>query len=326
MRLPKTLSHSSVSLYHKDQEEFYLRYLCEHRPPRTPQQNFMAIGSAFDAYVKTELYRDLFGDDGKFEFDQVFNDQVEEHNREWARVEGAYVFKSYCYTGAYVELRRLLEQAKEPPRFEFTVTGQIGDAPFLGKPDCYFIHRSGFPVMLDWKVRGYCSKSPNSPTPGFQMCRDGWSPEYAKATRGANNPHKLYLKHDYHGMEINAGWLEHGSTDYADQLSAYTWLMGGEVGKEFLGCIDELVCKPGKERPLIRVAQHRSRVSALHQQGLFDRIQATWAACVTGHVFSDKTREESDERCLELDNISLGLQTDAEHGDYFNQIVRSGYR
>lgn len=328
MRLPKTLSHSSHSLYAKDEQEFYLRYLCEHRPPRTPQQNFMAIGSAFDAYVKTSLFFDLFGNNDGFDFNQVFEDQVEPQNRDWALEEGAYVFKSYCYTGAYDDLRKLLEQAKEPPRFEFTVTGEIGDmgVPFLGKPDCYFIHKYGFPVMLDWKVKGYCSKSAQSPTPGYQMCRDGWSPEFAKPTRGGNRAYKLYLPYDHHGMEINAAWLEQGSTDYADQLAAYTWLMGGKIGEVFLGCIDELVCKPGPQRPLIRVAQHRSRVSMSHQLDLLERIEKCWTACVTGHVFSDKTKEESDARCEELDNIAIGLQSDGDHGDYFNEIVRSGYR
>ena len=332
MRVPKQLSHSSVSLYHKDPEEFYLRYLCPHRAPHTPQQNYMAIGSAFDAYAKSALHEALFGQGAsdQFQFTAIFEEQVEPQNRDWALVEGKFVFDAYVTSGAYDDLLALLKQSKTQPRFEFTVKGEIqGDefiVPFQGKPDCYFTHRLGFPVMLDWKVRGYCSAYAQSPSKFYQLVRDGWTSTTTKPSRGASKPHKLYLPYDYHGMQIHAGWLEQGSSDYADQLSAYTWLMGQRIGDVFLGCIDEIVCKPNKPRPLMRIAQHRARVSASHQIDLLSRIEACWRACTTGHVFTYLSQEENDERMASLDRTALGLLQNDEHASFFNEITRAGYR
>ena len=55
MRKPTYLSFSSMTLHEKDQDEFYLKYLCENRPGRLPQTGPMCVGSSFDAYVKSAL-------------------------------------------------------------------------------------------------------------------------------------------------------------------------------------------------------------------------------------------------------------------------------
>ena len=51
------LSPTSLSTWKKcvdagDMTEFFIRYLADKRPPRPPQTIPMAVGSAFDAYVK----------------------------------------------------------------------------------------------------------------------------------------------------------------------------------------------------------------------------------------------------------------------------------
>ena len=56
MRKPKHLSYSSLSLWYKDREEFFVRYLSDTKAPRLPQENYMSIGSAFDAYAKSALH------------------------------------------------------------------------------------------------------------------------------------------------------------------------------------------------------------------------------------------------------------------------------
>lgn len=55
----KYLSPSSYMKYMKNKEEFFLQYMVpdELRPPRPPQTEQMAIGSIFDALVKTALSR-----------------------------------------------------------------------------------------------------------------------------------------------------------------------------------------------------------------------------------------------------------------------------
>jgi hypothetical protein len=322
MRQPSYLSHSSVSLWYKDREEFYVRHLCDHRLPKTPQQNFMAIGSGFDARVKSELHTALFGpgSDPQFEFQSIFEDQVEDHNRDWCIENSWYVFKSYKASGAYDELLQLLQQSDTPPRFEFTVHGELAGVPFLGKPDCRFT-LSGHPVILDWKVRGYCSNSAQSPTKFYRLCRDGYVGKQSKSHRKS---HPQFLAEQFHGLEIHAGALEDGEPDYADQLAAYSWLMGERVGGEFVGCIDEIVAKPADPFPLLRVANHRARIRPDYQRALLKRITDCWAAITTGHIFTDRTKEESDERCKELDQIAISLSGDDD--DFFHQITKSGYR
>ena len=56
MRMPEYLSPTSLNVWKRDQEQFYLQYLAEKRPPREPQTQPMAVGAAFDAYVKSYLY------------------------------------------------------------------------------------------------------------------------------------------------------------------------------------------------------------------------------------------------------------------------------
>lgn len=332
MRQPQYLSHSSVNLWYKDRDEFYLRHLCDNRLPKQPQQNFMAIGSGFDARVKSELHAALFGpgSDPKFEFQAIFEDQVEEHNQDWCVENSWYVFKSYKASGAYDELLELLQKSDTPPRFEFTIRGDIAGVPFLGKPDCRFT-LTGWPIVLDWKVRGYCSKSAQSPTKFYRLCRDGYVSTVINKKTGLpkqsdshNKPHKMFLARHFHGLEIHAGAMEDGEPDYADQLAAYSWLMGEPVGGEFVGCIDEIVAKPADPYPLLRVANHRACIRPEYQQALLKRITDCWGAITSSHIFTDRTREESDERCQELDRIAISLATD--DNDFFNQITKSRYR
>ena len=60
MRQPEYLSPTSIGLWQKDRQEFYLYYLADHRPPRIAQNEPMAIGAAFDAYIKSYLHEMLF--------------------------------------------------------------------------------------------------------------------------------------------------------------------------------------------------------------------------------------------------------------------------
>lgn len=343
MRIPKQLSHSSLALWEKDREEFYLRHLAEHRAAKLPQERFMSIGSAFDAYVKSSLHAALFGRgaDPVFEFETIFTSQVEPPNRDWAREEGGYVFQCYSHTGSYGELLVMLERAKEPPRFEFAVEGVIGgEVPFVGKPDCRFVHECGVHVILDWKVRGYCSQCATSPTKNYKLCRDGYDAiqlgvdatkqePRGKQSRSHNTVHPGYLPCDHRGFEVNRVGMEQADREYADQLAIYGWLLGEQIGDENVAAaIDEIVARPiGDRRPLLRVANHRARVSRAHQQELFARIKACWGAITSGHVFGELPRQQSDERCQMLEEVALGLQSDGSPRDnWFNEVVRPRFR
>ena len=333
MRLPKTLSYSSMSLWEKQPEEFYLRYLAQRRPPRLPQEPPMAVGSAFDAYVKSTLAAALFGRDmsDQFEFGTIFESQVEPQNRDFALKAGKHVWKCYKLCGAYDDLLALLQKSVTPPRFEFSVEGKIGEAPFLGKPDLQFAPDLGngpFDCIFDWKVKGYCSKYGASPSQGYQVCLDGF--KATKPSRSHGKEHAKYMAMDFRGMTINAGYMEFCNREYADQLTLYGWLLGEKVGDEnvVLG-IEETVAKFMGEgqTPQLRYARHRGRVKADYQEALFARVQACWTAITTGHVFKDMTREENDARCEVLEQMSTGLATDlSDEGQWFNEVTRPQFR
>ena len=110
------------------------------------------------------------------------------------------------------------------------------------------------------------------------------------------------------------------------------WLLGEPVSEDTLVFIDELVCKPTGDAvvgqyPLIRVANHRSRVRETYQWNLITRIETCWNAITSGHVFLDMSREESDAHCQELNQVACGLATDgSREEDFYNQCTRPQYK
>ncbi len=325
MRIPRYLSPSQIALWYSDREEYYLRHLSEVKAPAIPQANYMSIGSAFDAYVKSAMFESLFGvgTDPRFEFDALFASQVEEHNRDWALENGLYMFEAYKKSGAYTELLELLHQSTYAPQFEFKIEGIVENIPLLGKPDLRFVHSSGAHVILDWKVNGYCSKSPTSPCKNYRLIRDGWDSTIAKASRGAGQPHKDYKPLEWKGVEIHRGWLEDSNEDWADQLAIYSWMLGEPVGDEnVIVCIDQIVAKPTDSRPLLRIANHRARISTLHQHNLLERIKKCWEGISTDHIFDELTKEESKERCDLLEQRALLIYLDTPEQTFINETTR----
>jgi hypothetical protein len=273
------------------------------------------------------MFTQLFGAgyDAQFDFDTLFTEQVEAHNRDWALVHGKYTFECYQKCGAYAELMELLQQSKHAPQFEFKITGTINGVPLLGKPDLRFIHSEGAHVILDWKVTGYCSKSATSPCKNYRMCRDTWDAEIFKPTRGSNGPHKNYSPIVWKGVEIHDGWLEDANEDWANQLAIYAWMLGEPVGnQDVIVCIDQIAGKPiGTDQPLLRVANHRARISTIHQQNLIARLVQCWGAIQSGHIFEELSREENDARCIVLDQQAMMTHSTDETQRMINEMCRS---
>jgi hypothetical protein len=328
MQIPRSLSYSSLCLFEKDADEFFLRYLADHRAPRLPQEQPAAVGSAFDAYVKAQLNWHLYGRamSPQFEFPAIFESQVEPQNRDFALDAGKRVFKAYKLCGAYADLLRQLQRSVEPPRFEFKVDGLIEGVPFTGKPDCRFVLDLGqgrIPCIYDWKVRGYCSKYGASPSKGYAVCLDGF---VGKASRSQGKEHAMYKAMDFRGLTINSGHMEFCCTEYADQLCLYAWLLGEKIGDEntVLG-IEELCAKfmGDGNPPTLRYARHRGRVKADYQQKLAERVKTCWQAITSGHVFSSLSREDSDARCQVLEEMATGLMSNGTAlDDWFNDVTR----
>lgn len=328
MRTPTYLSYSSFSLFEKNVEEAYLKSLADKRPPKMPQEKPASIGSAFDAFVKSALHEALYGKnfDPKYTLDALLESQVESHNRDWARVEGQYVFDCYKIAGRYDVLLELLKKSIEPPRMEFDVKCELGGVPFLGKPDLRFVLPGPVNVTHDFKVNGYCGKSSTSPNKGYMICMDGF--KAAKQNKSDGQAHKQFVPLDFHGLTIDAGAIEDCSTDWADQLSLYAWALGEKVGDQStVISVDQIVAKPLKEgRPALRVASYRARVRKSYQEHLLVRFKKCWEIIQSGHIFRDMTREESDLRCKMLDGQSASTTTGSEYDAFFNEAARKPYR
>jgi len=321
MRTITKISPTSLQLWEKYREQFYEKYLADNRQPREPQSGAMAVGSSFDAFVKCSLHWHLFGNEGvevlddkgksqgpMYNLRRLFEEQVENKEiRPWAWEAGEYCFNCYRSWGVYDRLLEELQRSEEDPRFEFTLQGTIGGVPLQGKPDLWY--KRNVQVIYDWKVNNYCSKSAASPKKFYQSCRDCWSDYRAKPTRGGGQakPHKGYVEMDHYGHDIGAHYLEEVDKAWADQIAIYSWMMGVEVGDDtMVAGLDQLCCKPSpnpeeNRNPLIRVAQHRCRISADWQHKLLARLQDMWAKLESGHIFDDLSREESDARCEVMD-------------------------
>jgi len=331
MRIPKYLSPTSIKLFFSDREEFYIRYLADERPPRPPQTRPMSVGGAFDAYVKSFLFKKLFGKtDPQFELQTIFEAQVEEQNRDWARIHGAHAFNCYRYSGALADLMLELEQAVHDPRFEFTVENRVAHedfadgVPLLGKPDIYFVTKNRHHVILDWKVNGYCSQSNTSPKPGYIKIRDGWIEGSAPHSRSHNTMHKDCQPMMIDGLSVNlAGYFEDVAIDWANQMIIYAWILGEQIGAQFIVGIDQLACKgSGTEYPLIRIASHRARVSCDYQKVLNRQIKYMWTRINDdGYILTDLSREECAERCAVLNDRHRAFEGgDAPKEKWFNDI------
>lgn len=333
MRQPTYLSPSALSLFYTDRSEYYLRYMADIRKPRTPQTQPMAIGSGFDAFAKSWLSEKIFDEIRPgFALEQIFEDQVAEHNRDWAWEHSKYVFECYKECGALDDMLKELDLAESEPKFEDTVSGEVSLSPeglavtFLGKPDVYFTTKTGALVVLDWKVNGYCSRAGISPKPGYIMLLDCYKPHEGRRSYNHHKSHKNCFIEIKHGMQVNTdSFFEEINWPWADQLAIYSWLLGEPVGAQTIIGIDQIVCKPRSNdgKPLLRVARHRSHVSEEYQKNLFKRALNAWQCVKSGHVFQDMSYEDSKRRCEILDNhYNTPDRCLPDDDEWFNEITR----
>ena len=110
MKTPRSLSYSSMTLWEKNPEEFYLRYLAEHPAPRLPQEPPMAVGSAFDAYVKAALNYALSARPCRPSSSSMQSSRARSSRRTGTSPSrpASTSFEAYKLTGAYDELLKLL--------------------------------------------------------------------------------------------------------------------------------------------------------------------------------------------------------------------------
>lgn len=266
------LSPSSIGLFEKNPEDFYLRYMTKR--PREPQTAPMAVGSAFDAYVKAALLGQGV--------EKLLAEQVEPQWLPEAAAWGQHCFDVYRSCGAFQELLEELA-ALGSWDVEGDVTAEVHGVPLRGKPDLI-----GDDFILDWKVNGYFAKRNVSPMKGYVRIRGG---------KHYGEHHKKIVPYIWRDdIVISDHTLDQCNTDWARQISIYAWLAGFGVGDEFLSAIDQIVCKPGAGRPLLRIAAHRSLVNRVYQLWLLHRIQEIWEIVNSDWFFRDMTKDQSQAR------------------------------
>lgn len=264
------------------------------KPTYDPQSQPMAIGSAFDAYMKAHCIRELRGVDM---FTELFEMSVEKQNRDWALKEGKYLFDlaSSDKYGVTQGLMHNLKLSPTEPRFEFELRGTLRDVPFLGKPDVFYSTPDALPVILDFKVNGYCAKTQTSCMAGYMMRRpDG-------------KIHKDVVYGHYGVTPFNKmAPLDEMNDDWAGQLSVYAWLCGVEPGNDFLCKIMQVCGNPklftpkGMQRE-VEMADHTSMVSSDFQIKYLEIAVDIWDRVTNGHFFRDLPLADSNAKCDMID-------------------------
>lgn len=288
MKMPKHVSPSSFACWKSNREEYYLRYLADQPVPRFPQTEAMAVGSAFDAYIKFHLGTRC-GVIGDLTFDSLFEEQVEDQNRDFALRAGKDVFDQYIRSSAYERLCKGLDKASSV-NLVFDRWGTVKDVsgvPVNGIPDLMY-RVGGVTVIEDWKVNGYCGSSVTRAKAGY-LYHGGVT-------------HKNAVPAFHEGVEYNCTPNMVG-TDWAIQLCMYGWVYV-VPGTEFMIGVQQLVCNNKQ----VVVAEHRHFLESSFQESLLAELKEMWATIESGWIFRDMTEEESKGRQTILDQHATGLQ------------------
>lgn len=262
---PEYISPTAFSIFQHCNIKYYLTYLTGKRAEfvQTPQ---MAIGSLFDAIVKSTIAKDLnwYNKDTKLSLKKLMESSVDpiHHN---LLDEAKLIFKVYKDSGAYDDL--LAETVEEVEIENFKL---IKDSPFkagipiFGKPDVRLGNISGGRIT-DWKVNGYGSKWGQSPKPGYCRLYDDY---------GRKPAHKL-------------SWMPMEQVDqkWAEQLTIYNWIGEKSDVVEFKDIpvgIEQIVIRDGN----VRVASFRNIITADFQHNLYLFLETMWT-CINNEKFEE---------------------------------------
>lgn len=320
-RMPKGLSPSALARWEDRREEYYERYISPVRSPRPPQVNYMAVGSAFDAFVKSEIHSMVFGDamtkGSQFDFQRLFESQVEEHIRDNVFKKAEFLFSEYKKTGAFGELAHEILKSPYAPEMEFQVETVVNGVPIFGYPDLRYVTRELVHVITDFKVNGSYSKHGVSPVQGYKRAvslkKDGSLKEEV---------HKKYRPKQFKDIELSENCLSDFSRDWATQLTMYAWCLGEKPGEEdYVVRMEQLACRPDNK---VKFATHVSQISGRFQFDVMRRLVEAWGFIEKGHIFTDLAFEENLEHCELIDQrlqIPLGLHNNAAANKYLRPEV-----
>lgn len=246
-------SPSSIKKFFSNREAFYLDYIV--KLPRLPQSKPMAVGSAFDAFIKSYISKELLwqGHPAYCTFTDLFESSVESHNRDFALEAGKVVFEHYLIDG-FSRLREEMSLCDlDTVIMEGRCSAKFDDITLLGYPDLYYKIPEGV-VILDWKVNGYCGKTLTSPKKGHLK-------------------HKKYVKGECLSV-CNADW--------ALQLLIYGWILGGRDAS-IHAHIDQITGPASR----LRTFHFRNRISKEYGDILWEKIQYMHECIVNDDIIAN---------------------------------------
>ncbi len=300
----KAFSPSSFNLYNTNRIEFVKRYLLDPRPPYDPQTVQMALGSGFDAFVKNEMMRCLYGEESvklgeEYHLETLFNAQVQDEEmrtRVWELSGG--IFLRYKDSGAFDQL--LIDMEGSEPEFEKELLGPLDLCGTIlnirGFPDGFYTTALGILVILDWKCTAYTSKKKMSPLKYYILERDGDKRRHHKNIKPIlkNN---LLIQDEYCFSKTDKKW--------ATQICIYGWMLGKKVGEPFIGQIEQIICEPNViENPKIRVVTYKSEIKSEFQVQLSENLSTAWNRIQNGDFFDGLNTAEADKKITELDKLN----------------------
>lgn len=324
MRIPTYISPSQATLFYKDREEYYLRYLCEHRPDRFAQTPAMAVGGSFDSHVTRALALRYFGREDprcatEYDLSVMLDSAIEPHlDRPALTTAGLELFKRYMATGGYGRLCAELDSGTDihmQGKLYYNVPN-TGGLTLMGLPDVAFV-RGGVQHVYDFKVNGFFSAA--SPLKGHV-----W-----KGTGSSESVHKEAIlgKLDCGTIVDLSGYFD---TGYLRQTSTYAWALQGGCESPIVVGIEQTACRVASTRwkdPIVlRGAEHvavtnvstRSLIPVETQKAVMQEYIDMWDVINSGWIFDDVDREVSDETCARLDLLAKGLVVDKDED--FNML------
>jgi hypothetical protein len=228
----------------------------------------MALGSGFDAFVKSWLHRQFYGSSSEYSLNNLFQSQVEEHVQDEVWEHSKFIFNLYLESGALWSLYKEMEGYE--PQFEVGLSKTVDGVPIFGKPDLCFI-KTDLKVVYDFKVNGFFSAGNTSPMKGYVWCWDANTKQICS--------HKHHEPMDYKGVTINSIFLmEQCDKKWADQLAMYSWLVDGP--EDCVVGIEQIVGRPEK----IRICKHRLLLGKDWMLSLKERLKEAWDAVVNETV------------------------------------------
>lgn len=305
MRKVQFMSPSSLALWESNREEYYIKHLSEIGRPSAPQHPAMGAGSGFDAFVKAFIAESCIRPvPDRLRAEVLYEKQVDKELQPVVRERCEQLYQQYKDSKSLGYLLADILKSPIEPQMEFKVGAEVCGVPLKGYPDLMYATPEGVKVLGDWKVSGAYSKHGVSPKPGYIVCR---------SVDGDEKSHERFKPMKFGGITINEEFLEQIDMDWADQLAIYAWCTGMEPGdQDFIVRMEQVACRPTSARDLKKgypheikpqFVTHLNRISSGHQWSLVSRLVSAWENIQRGHIFTDRTLQESQEHCEQLDKF-----------------------